>query len=368
MYKALHFLLSIVFIFSNLALAEISRGTAPGAVSGGGGGTTTPEPSNPIWVSEYIRSYAGPILKMYFNKEESYFKNLSDSEKSESPYLKLYSDTDKNIFKILETVKIEIRTSEPCYDIDGTATDGSIYAAQPDAICISAYRIASKVNSRYLATETLALVVHELSHLSGVTEDEARAIQEGFVSINSSQMLDAKVKLKLLAEAFPAGQLGEPILGLKYWISVPAEATYTELNQWSEQLVNLRNYEMQMGSVDLQVLRHDSLVLFIPFVVKLRVVREYACVHNLSEDKQLREFCADRLNRGFESDQLVSVMTYQTRNGYTSLGDEYSKVMLRKINSLSDVSIELADIQTYLQSIHSEIKQLVGFQFPIYLK
>jgi hypothetical protein len=366
MFKSLSLLVIAIVSFSLPTMA--GRGTTRGAVSGGGGGTTNPEPSNPYWVTEAIRSYSGPIISMFLNHKESLFEDLTDEEKMTSVYAKLFRPTSgKNIFEILKSTKIEVRMNETCYDANNEAWDGSIYATQPNAICISAFNLASKINSRYLASETLALLVHELSHLAGTTEEEAQEIQEDFISINQSQMLDAKTKLQLLSEAFPAGRFGEPMLGLKYWINVPSEASANELELWTQQLINLRNYEMQMGS-NLQAVRSHSYKLFTPMVIKLRVIREYVCVNNEKEDTQLRDYCADRLKLGFAGDSVVTVMTYQTRNGYTYLGNEYSDVSLRKINGLPDISLELADMQKYLQALHVELKELNAFKPEMYLK
>ncbi len=143
-----------------------------GGIDGGGGGTT---PANPISITQVfatIRTDAKSSLRLYFRNLErrSHFQNVP-------PYnAKLFGGA-KTILDVLESTDIEVPDSKPCYDAFGNEVDGSVHSTKPNAICISAFRIAPKLILERAIPEILALIAHELSHVLGTTEAEAEAFQ-----------------------------------------------------------------------------------------------------------------------------------------------------------------------------------------------
>lgn len=169
------FLLHFIMIVSSISFAG-------GVIDGGGGGTT---PTNPSEVGHVINAIheAKTLLRLSLRKfQHDIFWGLAHFENFNSPLGK-YFEGPRNLLTVLEQTEIEAPTNRPCYDANQVEVDGSIYASSPQTICISAFRIAPKVDQSRLHIEVLALIAHELSHLLGADEGEAVMIQQ--IAINS---------------------------------------------------------------------------------------------------------------------------------------------------------------------------------------
>lgn len=145
--------------------------TAQGGITGGGGGVI---PANPVGAYQIKRivEESQRDIRMYLKNDQ---RNYFESKPDEIGDL-LYS-REKTIFNFLDEVLVEVRMNKPCYDGNGDEVDGSIYASLPNTICISAFRMGQTLINANAYSETLALVIHELSHLVGTNEDQAKVIQ-----------------------------------------------------------------------------------------------------------------------------------------------------------------------------------------------
>jgi hypothetical protein len=151
-----------------------------GVVDGGGGGTL---PADPVPVQAVVDVIRGSKLDLRL-----YARMVSwNGSPGTSPALmkKLFGQR-RTLLDLIEDTPIEIKTDAPCYDAGGKEVDGSVYPNPPSAgigalpfdVCISAQRIAPKLVEERVYGETLALVLHEYSHLLGTTEDEAVEFQK----------------------------------------------------------------------------------------------------------------------------------------------------------------------------------------------
>ncbi len=148
-----------------------------GGVSDGGGGLINPTPADPQAMVYEVKDAASWIIPLWLNAKEAEFEALSPIGQSTSPYRVLFQSSP-DVFEVLEKTPVELRMSEPCYDKSGVAWDGSAYATQADAICLSPFRMAPKLSYLNYHYETVALIIHELSHKVGANESEAQAIQQ----------------------------------------------------------------------------------------------------------------------------------------------------------------------------------------------
>lgn len=144
-----------------------------GGVNGGGGGTLPANPSSTYEINEIIEDSKHDLIP-YIKGQLRYY----DDKIAGSAERKVFG-SKPNLYDVLEDTNIEVLQDQPCHDAYGRPTDGSIHASKPGAICISAFTIAPKVVSERAKVEVLALIVHELSHLLGTTEEEARTLQKG---------------------------------------------------------------------------------------------------------------------------------------------------------------------------------------------
>gem|GEM_PF-6941215 len=77
----------------------------------------------------------------------------------------------------LQKVKLRVRSDAPCYDRRGIAFDGSASVYGRGKICLSAIRLAQKVDARQIEPQIMALMIHEFSEILGASEAEAIMIQ-----------------------------------------------------------------------------------------------------------------------------------------------------------------------------------------------
>jgi hypothetical protein len=167
--------MKVFFLLLSLLVSSVSF--ASGTVDGGGGGTT---PAHPGEIKDVIRAIhsAKENLRLYFRYRQheifwssAHFGNVQTADRR-------FFEGPQNLLTILEQVQIEVPTDRPCYDANHVEVDGSMYASSPQMICISAFRIASKVDKLRVEIEVLGLIAHELSHHIGANEDEAVMIQK----------------------------------------------------------------------------------------------------------------------------------------------------------------------------------------------
>jgi hypothetical protein len=167
----------IIVVMINLLSA---LAIASGGVDGGGGGTT---PAHPGRVQDVIAAVqqAKSQLRLYFRyrQHEISFDEIMFGADG-VPDRKFYVG-NTNLLTVLEKMQIEVPADKPCYDANQVEVDGSMYASKPNAICISAFRIAPKLDFSQIPTETLGLIAHELSHHLGATEAEAVTVQQKVV-------------------------------------------------------------------------------------------------------------------------------------------------------------------------------------------
>lgn len=157
---------------SSAAANVRSDARSSGAVSGGGGGTL---PANPVSIREIDEIVKTALPEMRLVAREMSRRVFRGAE---SPLdIKLFGGP-KTIVDLLEETGYELRTDKPCLDRFGNEVDASIFANKPNAICISAFRIAPKLIEERARVETLALIFHEISHKLGTSEAEATEFQK----------------------------------------------------------------------------------------------------------------------------------------------------------------------------------------------
>lgn len=153
---------------SNGANATSEDSTQPeGGISAGGGGTL---PSNPIGTYRVVQilAEAKRQLRLYITDERKYDRTGLNQK---------FFFGEENLATQLEKTDIEILEDRPCKDRNGHDVDASIVASRPNTICFSAFRVAPKLVEEVANKEIVALLVHELSHFLGATEEEAVSLQ-----------------------------------------------------------------------------------------------------------------------------------------------------------------------------------------------
>ncbi len=162
-----------LFVAATCFTSALSFG---GSVSGGGGDTLPPNPIGSAGIVQMLPALRGPII--------SYFWALEDYE-SKVPGRSNYSvffDGPVTIYQVIDSLTIEALTEAPCLDSSGKEVDGSAYTSPLTGICISAFRLGSKLDQVNAFTQTMGLVIHEISHKFGFDEEAASKLQADVVS------------------------------------------------------------------------------------------------------------------------------------------------------------------------------------------
>ena len=154
---------------------------AAGGVSGGGGNLISPvaptEKQDPKEIKNIING-SDCLLKRFLKAQHSLYTNGKLDVESQRLYTGLFSDKENNIDELLESISLDIPIDKPCFDNVGNAFDGSTFSPKNHSICISAYSIAIKSGKNDVLHQAPALILHELSELTGLSDDDAILLQK----------------------------------------------------------------------------------------------------------------------------------------------------------------------------------------------
>ena len=173
-----------LFIAGTCFTSALSFG---GSVSGGGGDTLPPNPIGSAGIVNMLPELRGPIVS-YFWALENYESKLP----GRSNY-SVFFDGPVTIYQVIDSLKIEALTEAPCLDSSGKEVDGSAYIDPRTEICISAFRLGSKLDQVTAFAQTMGLVIHEISHKFGFDEEAASELQAIVVShVSFDNLFDFK--------------------------------------------------------------------------------------------------------------------------------------------------------------------------------
>jgi hypothetical protein len=363
-------------LFGNLILVALTLSSitfaAEGGVGSGGGGTTNPKPADREWIVQAANQYGAKVITAWLYREEESFLGMSAEEQEKSILVKMFhSTTGKNIYDLIKTTEIEYRMTKPCLDGEGSPADGSIYATHAGAICLSPFTMAPKLNEYNMDAETLALLVHEFSHLMGANEAEAVKIQEqalfGFSRIN---LLDAVVKLDLLAPAgFAVGgptDIGMLLTNISI-ADMDLMGGIAHNRSFSDILRDLLDLRRKLTE-EMRSLHYVSPYLsarLTPNMERVIYLESAVCAFDEQENHAMREYCAGRVAKGFGADTTVTLRTYAARDSTldeSTFGPEYAEILLTKPQAQIELRQQMTELKAHVQQIHDELVQLQKLQ------
>ena len=186
-------------------------------VIGNGGDVVEENPVSVAYIQNLIPDARLFILSWLHGLEGQIFPNVWSNDNSNPRHLPVPSGSNKlfkngfaepNIYKKISQIKINFKTKAPC-DGGGSETDGSVTPDRPLEICISGFTLARKLNEGNAKIQLEGLIIHELSHLLGATENEA-------ISIQSQYIEDMRVVSKESITKY-VGKVLESLSGLKIY-------------------------------------------------------------------------------------------------------------------------------------------------------
>ena len=347
--------LSLIVLQSSMALA--------GGISGGGGGTTNPSPVSQDRVAQAVDSGAGPILAYLKGAQNRYFSALpfkkgefqeGYAEYDKALFAKLFSGP-KSILDIFNEAKIEIRSAQPCYDADGKAWDGSIYANQPAAICISSLSMASKLNERNVAAETMALIIHELSHQLDATEAEAQAIQEDAIKVLSRVDL-ANYRFNMTGVLmWPEGAIKRVI---KKAIANPKKFQGQDIQELNRVTVLFLQMESFEAASYFSSMTFPTRRAFNGYRILVATIQDAACIFDKGERPNERHKCVARQRKFFQNETSITAKKYLSRETglpESTFGSEYDLV-LEKITTYGGLRAALVRYLEFIDRVDREVQ------------
>lgn len=347
----------ITLLMSAFSLATGAQAGDVGGVGSGGGDTTDPNPATPEDVVSGAQYYAGKAAMVWFQRQEQYFTLLQSApDQEKSPFKPIFRGP-RSISEVLAGTTIELEMSKPCFDADGRERDGSIHASQPSAICISPFKMAPKLNDINVYPETVALIIHEVSHLAGADESQADEIQK--------QALWAFSRMDLPGLDADISQLADPdseIQDLIYDLVKLNIRRDTDL--LSEHYANVL---MRLGG-DMQRMSYINLKkyqLYRANYSRIYQIRDYLCSVDPKRDESSRESCRENIKRAFGDQTKITARKWRIHSGGSDPGAIYDEVLMEKIVNEDFLNREIEQLGNFLFTIQDDLLKLDLFNMTL---
>lgn len=357
------FKMAVSFVF----VTSLDLKCIAGGVSDGGGDIGTTQPAKIEWIISALREYAAPAIIGFLNREETNFRRMSEAERVGSPYQKLFLH-DYDVFEVIRNIKIEIRESYPCYDQAGNPKDGSVDSQVPNQVCISAYAISKKVNNQNYQAETIALLLHEISHLVGADENEANQIQSyGLSTFSHSDLLGYLVNTSIVSR----DRFGELFNTLELLERNSAFVNRSDLLHIKNKILQLRDVQVYEGYSlsGYQRVRDVWIRLITPNLILLDVNDLYLCANEQSEGPEGQNYCEKIIRTGFQAESVVSASTFLNRiEPPFDYPEEWNSVLLEKPTNAESFRSNLLILHKFLEAIADQIRSLDKAKFQLTIK
>ena len=154
---------------SSRAIAQVGGGADTGGGNTIGSATVTTED-----VKKYIELSKDLSVYIFRRKEFLLLSSQHDGTVLASLGKKLFK-VQKSVYQVLRDAVLQPKEKGPCYDSQGNEVDAS--AKDAPNLCFSLERLSARLNKDSVQSEVLAIVAHEVSHMVGTTESEAKFLQ-----------------------------------------------------------------------------------------------------------------------------------------------------------------------------------------------
>jgi len=177
---------------------------AQGGISGGGGGTVPTDLVSTREIQDLIINQRWQ-LELFFHQLEIQSRKLGNKKCSDAICEKLF-DFKKSIIDVMREVSIHFEMTGLCQAPDGSLHDGAAPGPTPASICISVDALSKKISRSEARPQVLALIAHEVSHLMGLTEEDAYAIQKDSLdAFNGKRSNEIENKINAAYQALVRG-------------------------------------------------------------------------------------------------------------------------------------------------------------------
>jgi hypothetical protein len=335
-----------------------------GGITGGGGGVTNPDPIQPQLIVSLVQNQTKPVLLSWLNSKEEKFQQLDPAEQATSPYRKLFAQSP-NIFEVMETAGIDLELHQPCYDANREARDGSVHSRTPGYVCLSPFTMAPKLDESNYAPETMALVLHELTHKLGTTEAEATLIQKEALKVfRTIELEDFAEEIQRAASSVRSH---ENIFDL--YIKTPGafqvQTAATALERVGDLYRDLSFSKTSRYGSRMSMIRADGYAYLFTNAIRVLIASEFLSLQNPNTPDSIRKEIQRHLDSGFGSENEVPARVFMTKGlgSHGIKGKVYDQVLLQKITSEAEIPGQLVKFRDVLKETGNELNRLGAARF-----
>jgi hypothetical protein len=277
-------------------------------VGSGGGGTLPAEKVTLQNVHDAIRDSRNVIDAFLKGAERDYVYSKAYGQTSLFPVqYALFFSGNETVFDVISRVKIKILDDGPCVGIDGKPYDGSVNEG-PNTICMSASQMVQKLSWTNYHAEVAALMLHEISHLLGATEDQAVEIQKYAVRVFASK--DSFAVFQWTYEEM------ERLSSYSQILEMTAMAVQARAKIQCSDLINILSsgthtvWRMIDGGHMMFLARERDMEYNSQIAIRLLAIRDFLCAQPEFGNEYERKVYQDKIQKIFGNDLRIESSHY----------------------------------------------------------
>ena len=351
---------------AGILIFSCGQAFAGGTTAGGGNIQPADQVSENLLISAVV--HAKPIIQSWFSSQLKRYKGIQSISKCEDPRNKGFCeigaklfDANPNIFEVVNQTEIETKMNEPCLDFNQQPNDGSMFGQKPGSICISISNIKEKLREDNYENQIVALLLHEVSHLLGTTEDEANYLQWEALNMDFKYLPVSAAHVQMYMLDRDTAQMNNL---MQTWSTMTAYQTnFRGMCRSTDEV--LKRYEDLYAKIDDFHLRYYTpreIGLFKSNHIKMRALWNYICSQDSAEDELTRQSARNLYDWGFKGKSEISAPEYNN-----NLDNETSsEVMLTKVTSREIFGSEVEGVAKIFDEMTKFYGKLVTSDFKIY--
>ncbi len=269
---------------------------------------------------------------------------------------KLLTQKPGAVYSNIERLVVQFRSNAACESKSGDS-DGSVASENPPVICISGFNLAKKLNEGNAKVQLDALILHEVSHLLGTTEEEAKAIQEQY--IQDMRFVSKYSILKRYRES------GEAVLGFNRYVAFQMLQSADDGSKLCELIRESYQTLLSAFSFDNQ----DPIDVFeergskngAALLKSLDILKLHVCGKNPSNPKPdwVKEY-----ESGFADKKVVTLLEWDKNSGEKYPG-AYLPFRLKKVENKDDLFNEIINLGAFAGIIGNQITRDTMIPFEV---
>lgn len=168
------------FWLALVAICLMTNFAQAGGMSAGGGNfllTIAPENPGPVALAQSIANEAHGNLADYLRAKKQAWLAHSLPAQQQEAFAPLFS-SQQDVLTIVASRQVDVEAQDSCWDANRDQVDGSIFAKNAHAVCLSARNLSLKSITADYYPQSLALLGHEFGELAGLSEDQAVLLQK----------------------------------------------------------------------------------------------------------------------------------------------------------------------------------------------